>query len=115
MPYKINNTDLTLQPEEGAWESRKDYGIDGAGHKIYPRAREFQMRWSWMSASEFQQIQNFYLSAQTGTVTATLPQYGGSTYNFVTYSGCVLDEPQVGSFFEEYVSDTTLIIKSIVT
>lgn len=115
MPYQINGTDLTLQPEEGAWDNRKEYGVDGGGHKIYPRTRSFQLRWGWMSASEFAQIKNFYLAAQTGTITASLPQYGGSSYAHTTYSGCVLEEPQIGKYWEEYVSNVSLIISNIVT
>ncbi len=116
MTYKINGTDLTLQPETGQWNAqRSSYGTDGGGHGIFPRAHTFEMKWSFMSMAEFNQLYNFYLTTSvTGTAVAMLPEYGAATYQFREYSGTVLQEPESGAFFEEYVSDVRLVINRII-
>lgn len=116
MTYKINGTTLTLQPETGRWSKRDEIGVDGNGHAVYPAFREFEMHWGFLSASEFQEIQDFYNSiGNTGTAVVSLPQYGASSYTFYDYSGCVLREPEVGVFFEEYVSDVRLLVIKVRT
>jgi hypothetical protein len=116
MTYKINNTDLTLQPETGQWVTRDKFGIDGAGHSIVPRLRKFEIHWGFLSMSEYQQVENFYDSVSaTGTVVATLPQWNASSFTFYDYSGCVLHPPEHGVFFEGFISDVRLIISNIAT
>jgi hypothetical protein len=106
---------LTLQPETGRWVSRESVGINGAGHPIYPAVREFELRWGFMSPTEFKEIQDFYALFSSGAyVVASLPQYGASTYTFHNYSGATLREPEVGEFFEGYYSDVLLIILGVV-
>ncbi len=113
MSYAINGTSLILQPEQGQWNTRESYGIDGNGHSIYPAIRAFELQWSFMSTDEFKQVNDFYLSAITGTVVASLPKIGATPYAFFDYSGCVMNDPEVGAFFETYVSDVRLVISSI--
>lgn len=115
MPYQINGTDLTLQPEMGAWVNRQGYGKDGSGHEVYPRNRQFELRWGFISIADFQQLRNFYEAVTTGTVVVSLPQFGAASYSFYSYSGCVLREPEVGAYFEEYLSDVRLIVTNIPT
>ena len=117
MTYKVNGTDLSLQPETGQWNAnRNTYGVDGGGHGIFPRAHSFEMKWGFMSSSEFSQLYNFYLiTAVTGTVVVTLPEYAAASYQFRDYSGVILQEPEVGVYFEEYVSDVRLIVNKIIT
>jgi hypothetical protein len=116
MPYKINGTDLTLQPESGQWVTREKYGVDGSGHSVVPRLRKFELSWGFVSMSEYQQIENFYSTVSvTGTAVVTLPQWNASAYQFYDYSGCVIQPPEQGVFFEEYVSNVRLIISNIAT
>lgn len=115
-PYKINNVAFTLQPEAGKWITRESVGIDGAGHPIYPAVREFEMRWSLMSASEFKQVQDAYNTiGNTGTCMVMLPEYGAATYTFKNYSGCTLREPEINEFFEEHVTGIFLLVLKIIT
>lgn len=117
MTYKVNGTEFTLQPETGQWNaSRSPYGVSGGGQGIFPRAKTFELKWGFMSPSEFSQLNNFYLSTSvTGTATVDLPEYGATTYVFKSYSGTVLQEPETGNFFEGYYSDVRLIINKIIT
>ena len=116
MTYKINGTSITLQPESGEWADRNQIGIDGNGHAIYPSLREFQMKWSFMSASEFNQLKGFFDAVgTTGSAVVSLPKYGDTTYNFYDYSGCVLREPEAGEDFEQYVSGVQLLVVKIYT
>lgn len=94
---------------------RTEKGVSGDGHSIYPLARKFEMRWDLLSSDEFKGVQDFYnLVQSTGTFVATLPQFG-QTWNFFSYTGCVMKEPSVGAYFETYLSDVRLLIVSIVT
>ena len=116
MTYKINGSTITLQPTTGKWEARDPIGVDGNGHAVYSSMREFEMRWGFMSMSEFQELQGFYDSiGNTGTAVVSMPQYGASTYTFYDYTGCVVREPEAGEFFEQYVSDVKLLIVKVST
>lgn len=114
--FKINGTTLTLQPTDHNWVARDRYGISGDAHNIYPAVRKYQLRWSLSSASDFQEVLNFYNSiAQTGTVTVDLPEWGVSTYQFRTYSGCTLAEPEFSNFYENFYQEIGLLILNIRT
>ena len=109
--YSFNGTSLLLMPTEARWVDRAMIGITGNGRPTYPASRQFEMKWGFMSMTEFHQVQGFYNSIQsTGTVVVDLPKQGTTPYQFYSYSGCTLQEPNVGVFFETYVSDVSLLI-----
>lgn len=114
MAYKINGTNITIQPETGKWVDRDKLGRDGNGRNVYVGPREFELQWGLISMSEWNQLQVFFSSVgATGTAVVTLPKYNSTSYAYYDYSGCVLDEPTVGEFFEEFVSDVRLLITKI--
>lgn len=114
--FKINGTPLSHQPSDHDWVDRESLGIDGNGHAIYPSVREYQLEWDFLSATEFNEIYTYFSAVgQTGTVTIDLPQYANATYQFVTYSGCVLREPTFGKYFENYYTDIKLLVVKIRT
>lgn len=113
--FKINGVSLSLQPADHNWVPRQEFGRDGAGHNVYPAMRQYEMQWDFMTASEFYDLLNHYNSNSTGTVVVDLPEWANSTYQFKSYSGCVLDEPQSSGFFENYYQSVTLLITSIRT
>jgi hypothetical protein len=114
MTYKINGTELTLQPTSGRWLPRSELGITGRGNAMYSAVRDFEMRWVLKSPSELNQIQAFFNAVgQTGSVVVDLPQFAASTYVFYSYSGCSLREPEQGQFFTENIQDITLLITNI--
>ena len=114
MTYRFNATDLTLQPTSGRWLDRETLGIDGNGRAIYPPYREFELKWGLISVSEFQQLNNFFNAiGATGTVVATLPQYGASSYTTYDYSGCILRQVEAGEYFEEWIKDASLLVVRI--
>lgn len=112
--YSINGTKIPLQPTEGRWIPREIIDISGSGHAIYPNLREFELHWEFISSHDFAHLQNWFESvSQTGTLVVSLPRYGDTTYEFYDYTGCVLREPQVGTFFEKYYSDVLLVVSNI--
>lgn len=114
--YAIQGTDLTLQPTTGRWQSKDALGLDGAGHPIYPAFKNFEASFQLMSISDFNQLYTFFLSvSNTGTVAVDLPQFSAADYRFNRYSGCILHEPSVGEYFNEYVTDVRLLITNIRT
>lgn len=114
--YAFNGTTLSLQPSSGKWSQRSSLGVDGAGHPIYPAVREFEITWDLISISDLQQINNAYNAVgNTGTVVVDLPKYGDSQYNFFSYSGCTLQEPQYDAYFEKYVQNVKLLVMNIRT
>lgn len=111
MTYKINGTSITLQPSTGKWADREQIGVDGNGRAIYSAFRDFELTWELISVSDYQQLKNFFDTiGSTGTVVATLPQYGASSYADYDYTGCVLRDPQVGEYFETYISNVKMLI-----
>lgn len=114
--YAFNGSNLTLQPTEGQWQERPQFGVDGLGHPIYGSVRNFQLSWGLISTSDLNQIIGVYNAVQnTGTCSVDLPQYGANQYIFTTYSGCTLQEPTVGTYFQEYVQDVKLLILQVKT
>lgn len=116
MTYKINGTDITVQPTSGQWVEREKLAIDGNGHPIYPAVRQFVMNWNLSYPSHYYQLQNFFNSVGvTGTVVVSLPGYGFNSYTFTPYSGCVIHEPFFSNFFNEHPQDVSILITGIRT
>lgn len=114
--YAINGTDLAMQPTEHSWVDRDSIGISGDGHSIYSATREFRLVFNLESQADLAQIINLYNSVSvTGTIVATLPEWGASAYQFKNYSGCVLREPTFSNYFQEYSEQVTLIVANIRT
>lgn len=114
--YALNGTSLLLQPSTGRWVQRDSFGIDGAGHPIYPAVRDFELSWDLISIDDLQQINNAYNAVgNTGTVVVDLPRYGDVQYNFFSYSGCTLQEPTYDVYFERYVQNVKLLVMNVRT
>lgn len=113
--FKINGSLLTLQPADHNWVPRSEFGRDGAGHNVYPATRQYELKWDFMTPSEFVELLNHYNNNSTGTVVVDLPEWANSTYQFKSYSGCNLDEPTFSNFFEGYYGGVQLLITSIRT
>lgn len=101
-------------PTEAGWVNRELIGISGNGRPTYPAVREFEMTWEYMDMDAFAQIQSVYNSIQsTGTVVVDLPKWGTTPYQFYSYSGCTIKEPEVGKFFEQHVNNVSLMILKV--
>lgn len=116
MTFKINGTELLIQPTSHGWLNRETLGIDGAGHPIYPSVREYELEFQLTSPSGYSQMQDFYDQISvTGSCVVELPRYGFSTYTFFAYSGCNLREPEFRQYFAEHVGEITLLVTNIRT
>lgn len=114
--YAFNNVDLTLQPTEGKWEGRSEYGVDGGAHPVYSQFRNFELTFDLISTSDAKQLIDFYNTVgNTGTCVACLPEWGNADYKFKNYSGTTLREPEVGAYFEGYINSVTLTVLNIRT
>lgn len=114
--YAFNGVDIPLQPTTGRWVGRDSYGEDGAGHPIYPAVRDFELIWQLTSVEDLQTVNNAYDSvSNTGTIVVDLPKYGDSQYNFYSYSGCTLHEPEYDTYFERHVQNVRLLITNVRT
>lgn len=119
MPYSVNGTEITIQPTTGRWLQRYTLGRTGAGNAIYAQVREFEMKWQLGDQAHVQQVVNFFNTISfTGTVVVGLPEWGSlssGTYMFKSYSGCIIDEPDINVYFTEHSTDISLLISNIVT
>ena len=114
--YAINNVEITIQPTDGKWLPRDPLGVDGNGHFVYPPYREFEMSWGLLSTSDINQLYNFFASiGNTGTAVVNLPKWADVNYTFYAYSGCILQEPSIGVYFSENITDVTLVVTKIRT
>jgi hypothetical protein len=112
--YAINGVDFTLQPTNGRWIPSAILGMTGDGHPIYSAIHEFQIQWSLSSQTDLIQIQNFRdMVWLTGTISIDLPAYRGAEYEFTTYSGCSLYEPDRGLYFVDHTNNFQLIVGNI--
>lgn len=114
MSYKFNGVDLTTPPTEADWQKRKELGTDGNGHPIYEPLREVQLKWDLMSVPDFNQLNAAYRNqGTTGTVVVDLPHWSGSIWEFQSYSGCVIHEPEMGNYFETYAQKVVLLVSHV--
>ncbi len=114
--FALNGSNLTLQPSTFGWENRDGLGTDGNGKPIYSALGSFQMYWGLMSTSELRQL--ILISdavSATGTVVADLPEWGNADYYFKSYSGAIMQRPQVGEYFNTFVTDVRLVISNLRT
>ena len=116
MTYKINGTDLLLQPSSGKWVDRDELDRDGNGHSIYPPVYNFELSWELMDLDSFYQLQGFYQNTLvTGSVVAELPDRYANSWSFKGYTGCIMQEPTRDNFWEEYVQGVKLLLVNIRT
>jgi hypothetical protein len=114
--YAFNGTNLTLQPTDGQWVERTNYGVDGGAHFVYSSVRGFELTWVLISPSDAKQIIDFYnLVGNTGTVVACLPKWGDVDYTFYNYSGTTMQEPSVGKYFMGHIQEVRLLLLNIRT
>ena len=116
MTYKVNGTEISTQPTTGRWMPRDSIGIDGNGHPIYVGVRRFELKWQLIDPATFNQLIGFYNSvAGTGSAVVDLPEYAKSTYAFYSYTGCIIEEPQIDAYFTQHHLNASLLITNIVT
>lgn len=114
--YRINGTDLLMQPTSGKWMPRPELGIQGDGHAVYPGVREFEMRFNLQSPGEYNQLINWFDAHQpSGTVVVDLPRFGYNIYDFYSYTGCVIREPEMNEYFNENHTEVVLLVTNIRT
>lgn len=113
MTYSINGTPLSTQPTTGDWVLLDSVDDDMNGRPIYPVPRNFALTWQFASPALFSQILALWQGVQaSGTVAVSLPQYGHSSYQFYTYSGCVLECPTFDSYFEQYLGAIKMTVRN---
>ena len=114
----FNGTDLIIQPDV-RWMPRSNLAIDGQGHPIYSAVREVELNFVMIDQQTINQLENFYLlCGNTGSVVANLPPPFGPQFSFVSYSGCVVGEPEVGgNYYTEdgWVPSIRMLITNIRT
>ena len=112
--YAINGIQFVLQPTEGHWEDRDTLGMDGGGHPVYPSTRTFEISWVLASPTDVKQIIDAYNAvSNTGTVVFDLPKWGDMDFTFYSYSGCTMQEPVIGPYFNGYITDVKLVIHKV--
>lgn len=114
--YAINGVDLTLPPTSGRWVERPLVGIGGSGHPVYAAVREFELQFQLADPSDYNQLQLAYQAlSNTGTAVVDLPKYGDAGYQFFSYTGCIVQEPYAGAYFNENQTDVRWLITNIRT
>jgi len=113
MTYKIGGIEI-LQPTSGQWIPRRPIDVTGEGRTIYAGVYEFELRWALMPMDKFNEIYDAYQEvAATGTLVVELPDFTQSSYAFREFSGVFVEEPRVGAYFQEHVSNVVLRITNI--
>lgn len=114
MPYKINGSDFIIQPTSGQWVMPDAIDFSGNGHPIYPSYASFRLEWQNLEPSGTYQLYQFFQSINiTGSAVVDLPRFGNNSYAFYSYSGCVIQFPQMGRYFYSQTLDVQLLITKI--
>jgi len=112
MTYILNGVTI-LQPTTGRWMPRRPDDTSGEGRLIYPAIYQFQLRWQLMSIADYYAICNEWEKSVTGTTVVELPDPEAAVYQFREFSGCHLQQPLVGAYFQEHVTDVVLVVTNI--
>jgi hypothetical protein len=117
--YVVNGTTLPC-PTTGRWVPRRPVDVQGDNRPLYAPVRSYELRWNLQSFEDWAVLVAEFENLQTtGTAVVELPAYPtitGGSYEFREYSGCTLDEPAIGPFFnQEYPTNVALIIGNIRT
>lgn len=116
MTYKINGTEISIQPTTGRWLPRERVGVDGNGKVVYVGVRQFELKWQLIDTNTYNQLLGFYNAvAATGSATVNLPCFGNANYGFTGYAGCIIDEPEIDAYFTQYHLNASMLITNIVT
>lgn len=116
MTFKINGETFSIQPTTARWVPREVLGIAGNAHAIYPAVRQFELTWNLNSPSGTYQLQQWFDTVlATGTAVVDLPKYASADYEFFSYSGCALREPEWSPYFSEHITSVTMLITNIRT
>lgn len=117
MTYKINGTEITLQPTSGQWMPREQLGINGVGKIIYSGLRKFEMVWNLADHTDYSQLLGFFNNlTTTGSYVVDLPKFNNaSTWAFDSYTGCYIREPETGVYFAEHQNTVRLLVTNIRT
>lgn len=116
--FKINGVAFSRQPSNHRWINQEPYGITGDGRASYAAFREYEMEFDFASPQEFYDFNTYWQSVGlTGTVSVDLPEHPttASAYQFRTYSGCIINQPEFNNFFENHYSSARLLIARIRT
>lgn len=107
----FNGYSFSHQPTDHHWVERDQVGVDGNGIAVYVAPRQYELKWDFLDTDEWNEIYA-YFSAQgtTGTITARLPKWNATPYQFFAYSGCQIREMSYDNWFQNYYSGVRLLI-----
>ncbi len=112
--YEINDVVLDTQPTTGRWLPRDVLGKTGDNRSILPAGREFVMRWQLVDATCVKQVYDAWKAqGATGTSSVNIPELGALPYEFATFSGVFLEEPEVDYYYQEHQANVVLRISGI--
>ena len=112
--FAINGTALSIPPSNHRWVNQSILGTTGDGHPIYPAYWSYELEFEFLSASQYNQFQAaFNAISLTGTANVDLPEYGVSAYQFRTYSGTVINQPEYDEYFQNYYQRAKVTINRI--
>ena len=116
--FKINGVSFSRQPTNHRWVNQNPFGLSGDGHASYMAFREYEMEFDFSSASEYNAFQSYFASVGlTGTVSVDLPEHPStaSVYQFRTYSGVIVHQPEYSSYHENFYESAKLLLVRIRT
>jgi len=112
----INGYVYEHQPTDHHWIARDPVGIDGNGVAVYPAYRQYEIKFDFLDTDEWNNTyQSFLQQGVTGTLTAVLPKWNATPYQWYTYSGVQIREMEYGGWFQNYYQDVRLLIVKILT
>lgn len=114
MGYKFNGVELRTYPTESQWQKRKVLATDGNGQPIYDPARSCELKWDLISVNDFDQLNSAYRGQGISGTVVDLPKWSGNSWQYQSYTGCVINEPEVGAYFETYVSKVVLLVSKVI-
>lgn len=107
----FNGGIFSQQPSEHHWLERDSIGIDGNGNTVYVAPRQYELKWDLVDTDVWNELYAYYTAqGVTGSVTATLPKWNATPYQFFNYSGCQIKEMTYDNWFQNFYQNVRLLV-----
>lgn len=91
--FRING--VSLPTPDFKWTLPEVWGIDGSGQeRLHPYA-QVELSWNLITYGDYTTIYDVYRGSTSGTSTVYLPSLYGDTFNYIVYSGVIVNTPRI--------------------
>lgn len=110
--FRINSTEITA-PSNVQWTLPKAWEIDGSGFERLEPFGSCLLTWNYMSFADYTTLRDTW-DLISGTATVKLPNVYGNLYDYIDFTGVIVDMPRPDNpYFEGNHANVKMNIRKI--